>query len=67
MSKYLTSDLPPGTFVIERYVYETRNGTEGVQWLAQVVSKEGLLLLMETCRTRREALEVIGSPGKVQA
>lgn len=65
MSAWLTSDLPPGSLVIERYIYTTRSDTTGVQWLAQVVDKDGLLLLIQACKTRREALEVAGrSPGK---
>lgn len=54
-------ELPVGSLVVERYVYTTRNGNDGVQWLAQIVDKEGDLALVQTCRTRREALEVFRS------
>jgi hypothetical protein len=50
--------LPVGTLVIERYVYTNPNGKTGVQWLAQIVDKDGDLALMKACRTRREALGV---------
>jgi hypothetical protein len=52
--------LPVGTLVIERYAYTNPNGKSGVQWLAQIVDKDGDLALMKACRTRREALEVAG-------
>lgn len=57
---YLTVDLPAGSLVVERYVYTNRRGNDnGVQWLAEVVDKDGNLLLMQACKTRREALEVV--------
>jgi hypothetical protein len=57
---YLTVDLPAGSLVVERYTYESnRTGNPGVQWLAEVVDKDGNLRLMMACRTRRGALEVL--------
>ena len=52
--------LPAGTLVVERYEYETARGNKGVQWLAQIVDKDGDLALLHACKTRREALEVCG-------
>lgn len=49
-------ELPIGSLVIERYVYENSNGNPGVQWLAQIVDKDGDLALVSACRTRRGAL-----------
>ena len=61
MSRYLQSDLPPRSIVIERYVYTNRRGKDsGVQWLAQIVDEDGRLLLIRVCRTRKEALEAAG-------
>jgi hypothetical protein len=48
--------LPVGTLVIERYVYTNPNGNDGVQWLLQIVDEDSDLALIQTCRTRREAL-----------
>lgn len=50
-------ELMAGSLVVERYEYGTRSGGVGVQWLAEVVSKDGDLLLMRPCKTRKEALE----------
>jgi hypothetical protein len=52
-------DLMVGSLVVERYEYGTRSGGVGVQWLAEVVSKNGDLLLMRACKTRKEALETL--------
>jgi len=52
-------DLLAGSLVVEKYIYGTRSGGEGVQWLAQSVDADGNLLLHEACRTRKEALEVL--------
>ena len=55
-------DLPPGSFVVERYEYTTHDGKSGVQWLAQVIG-DGGIWLMVACKTRREALGVIDRHG----
>jgi hypothetical protein len=52
-------ELLAGSAVVERYEYGTRSGGVGVQWLAEVVSKDGDLLLMRACKTRKEALETL--------
>lgn len=54
-------DLLAGSLVVEKYIYGTRSGGEGVQWLAQGVDKDGNLLLHRACRTRKEALEVLAN------
>lgn len=59
--------LPVGTLVVERYEWENpaaiHGAKKGVQWLAQIVDKDGDLALMKTCRTRKEAIEVLkGAP-----
>ena len=59
-SEWRNTDLPPGSLVIERYVYTSPRGKTGVQWLAQVVDKDGLLLLIGSYRTRRQAIATIG-------
>jgi hypothetical protein len=52
-------ELMTGSLVVERYEYGTRSGGVGVQWLAEVVSKDGNLLCMRACKTRKEALETL--------
>lgn len=52
-------ELPIGSLVVERYIYTNRNGNDGVQWLAEIVDKDGDLALFRACRTRREALELL--------
>jgi len=52
-------ELPVGSLVVERYVYESPGGKPGVQWLAQIVDKDERLALVQACRTRREALEIL--------
>ena len=52
-------NLPPGSFVIERYT----PAEGGVQWLAQVVGQQGGLWLMSVERTRRAALAAIDKHG----
>ena len=56
---FKTVDLPAGSLVVEKYHYATAKQTTGVQWLAQTVDKDGNLLLLRACRTRKEALEVL--------
>ena len=61
-------DLPPGSFVIERYVYTGgARGGSGVQWIAGVVGEDGDVWTMGTFRTRSEALDCIDSHGTVAA
>ena len=52
-------ELVAGSAVVERYEYGTRSGGVGVQWSAEVVGKDGDLLLMRACKTRQEALDVL--------
>lgn len=52
-------ELIAGSLVVERYEYGTRSGGVGIQWLAEVVGKDGDLLLMRACKTRKEALQVL--------
>lgn len=49
-------ELAPGSVVIERYHWEKPSGKRGVQWLAQVVDRDGNLTLYKVCKTRVEAL-----------
>lgn len=51
-------ELAAGSVVIERYHWEKANGRRGVQWLAQVVDRDGNLTLYKVCKTRVEALMV---------
>lgn len=51
--------LTPGSFVIERYIYNRANGSKGVQWCVHQVSKAGGLTQLIACNTRREAAEFI--------
>jgi hypothetical protein len=54
--------LPPGSYVIERYVYTRPNGNgEGVQWCVHRVEKDGSVSQLFTTDTRREAAEVIAA------
>lgn len=51
-------ELAPGSVVIERYHWENAaTGKRGVQWLSQVVSRDGSLTLYKVCKTRAEALD----------
>lgn len=51
-------ELLIGSLVVERYVPVNRRGKDArVQWLAQVVDKDGDLALIGVYKTRREALK----------
>jgi len=53
-----TVELAAGSVVIERYHWENAaTGKRGIQWLSQVVNRDGNLTLYKVCRTRSEALE----------
>lgn len=48
--------LTPGSILVERYVYATRTGGEGVQWCVHKVGRDGSLDQLHVGESRREAL-----------
>lgn len=59
--RIVTTRLAVGSLVIERYVYGTRRGGEGVQWLVGVVDAAGEMNLLATCQTLEDAIGVLSA------
>lgn len=55
--------LPPGSYVIERYIYIRPSGGTGVQWCVHRVERDGSWAQLVALDTRRAAAEFIAQAG----